>query len=147
MELEIGKKNLEVGSVVQGKVTGVTKFGAFVEVAPQKTGLVHISEISNEFVKNVSDYFKEGQIVKVKILSINEDGKMELSAKQAVASEDKKVPNKFSNSKQNSQKTSAPNNFEDMMAKFKKISEEKLSGIGAATENRRRKAYHKSNKN
>lgn len=147
MNLEIGNKGLEVGSIVQGKVTGVTKFGAFVEVAPQKTGLVHISEISNEFVKNVSDYFTEGQIINVKILSINQDGKMELSAKQALPNEEKKFSNNLSNSRQTLRKPSAPNNFEDMMAKFKKISEEKLSGMGTMVENRRRKAYHKSNEN
>lgn len=152
MDLETGEKKLEVGAVVSGKITGIAKFGAFVEIAPKKTGLVHISEISNDFVKNISDYFSEGQIVDVKILNINESGKIELSIKQTgncdPLKEKNELPYKSSAEKQFYRKSSQPtktNNFEDMMAKFKKMSEDKLSDMAAPVENRRRRNFHNNN--
>lgn len=150
MCLEIGVKKLEVGAIVSGKVTGIAKFGAFVEIAPKKTGLVHISEISNDFVRNVADYFKEGQIVKVKILSISPSGKTELSIKQAEnknsVSEKNYQFGKSFGEKQTFKKLASAsykaNSFEDMMAKFKKMSEDKLSDIAAPTESRRRRNFY-----
>ncbi|MBR5540047.1 MAG: S1 RNA-binding domain-containing protein, partial [Clostridia bacterium] len=65
---------IEVGAILEGKVTGITKFGAFVELAPGKTGMVHISEVANTYVKEITDHISEGQTVKVKVLSIGEDG-------------------------------------------------------------------------
>lgn len=75
---------LEVGAILEGKVTGITKFGAFVELEGGKTGMVHISEIAPTFVKEIRDFVTEGQMVKVKILSIGEDGKISLSMKKAL---------------------------------------------------------------
>ena len=69
--------------VVEGKVTGITKFGAFVTMPDGKSGLVHISEIANTFVNDVHDYVQEGQTVKVRVLSIADDGKINLSIKKA----------------------------------------------------------------
>ena len=74
---------LEVGSIVEGKVTGVTKFGAFVELPEGKSGMVHISEVADVFVSEISQFVSEGQTVKVKIININEDGKISLSMKKA----------------------------------------------------------------
>lgn len=74
---------LEVGSILTGKVTGITKFGAFVSFAPGKSGLVHISEIANSYVSNVSDFLTEGQEVTVKLIGIDESGRVNLSIKQA----------------------------------------------------------------
>lgn len=74
---------LEIGAIQEGKVTGITKFGAFVLLPGGKSGLVHISEIANAYVNDVNDYLKVGDAVKVKILSINEAGKINLSIKQA----------------------------------------------------------------
>ena len=71
---------LEVGAVLEGKVTGITKFGAFVELPGGKTGMVHISEIAPTFVKEIRDYVTENQMVKVKILNISEEGKVSLRA-------------------------------------------------------------------
>ena len=62
---------LETGSILTGKVTGITKFGAFVSVAPGKSGLVHISEICDRFIKHPSEELTVGQIVKVKVISID----------------------------------------------------------------------------
>ncbi|MBR6259744.1 MAG: S1 RNA-binding domain-containing protein, partial [Oscillospiraceae bacterium] len=75
--------DLEVGSILTGKVTGITKFGAFITLAPGRSGLVHISEIANTYVSDVSDFLSEGQEVKVKVLSIDEAGRINLSVKQA----------------------------------------------------------------
>lgn len=74
----------EVGSILEGKVTGITKFGAFVELPGGKTGMVHISEVAPTFVKEIRDYVTENQTVKVKVLSIGDDGKVSLSMKKAV---------------------------------------------------------------
>ena len=74
---------LEIGAIQEGKVTGITKFGAFVLLPGGTSGLVHISEIANAYVSDVNDYLKVGDTVKVKILSVNEAGKVNLSIKQA----------------------------------------------------------------
>ena len=72
-----------VGEILEGKVTGITKFGAFVSLPDGSSGLVHISEIANTFVSDVHDYVSEGQTVKVKVIGINENGKINLSIKKA----------------------------------------------------------------
>ena len=82
---------IEVGSIQEGKVTGIMNFCAFVSLPGGKSGLVHISEISNTFVKDVHDHLNVGQMVKVKVLEINEQGKINLSIKRALA-EEKKEP-------------------------------------------------------
>ena len=74
---------LQVGMVLEGKVTGITKFGAFVALPDGKSGLVHISEIANTFVNDVHDYVQDGQTVKVKVIGIGDDGKINLSIKKA----------------------------------------------------------------
>ncbi len=73
----------EVGSVVEGKVTGIMKFGAFVSLGEGKSGLVHISEVANTFVNDVHEHLQIGQDVKVKVLNITDDGKLNLSIKRA----------------------------------------------------------------
>lgn len=75
--------DLEVGKVYEGKVTGITKFGAFVELDKDTTGMVHISEVANTFVNEIKDHIQEGQSVKVKVLSLGDDGKISLSIKKA----------------------------------------------------------------
>ena len=74
---------LEVGSIVEGRVTGITKFGAFVALPGGKSGLVHISEVANSFVSDVHDHVQMGQTVKVRILTVGDDGKINLSIKRA----------------------------------------------------------------
>ena len=73
-----------VGSILEGKVTGLTKFGAFVSLPEGKSGLVHISEIAYSYVNDVKDYLKEGQEVKVKVIGIDENGRINLSIKKAM---------------------------------------------------------------
>lgn len=73
---------LEVGSILEGKVTGITKFGAFIELPVGKTGMVHISEVASSYVKEISDYLSLNQMVKVKVIGITPEGKVSLSIKQ-----------------------------------------------------------------
>lgn len=72
-----------VGSVLEGKVSGITKFGAFVSLPEGRSGLVHISEISYTYVNDVKDHLQEGQDVKVKVIGIDEGGRVNLSIKKA----------------------------------------------------------------
>ena len=107
---------LTVGSIIDGKVTGITKFGAFVEIEEGITGLVHISEVADTYVKDVNDFLKEQDIVKVKVVNIGENGKIGLSIKQAIV----KPP------------VAPPKNnvsFEDKLSKFMKDSNEKLIAL------------------
>lgn len=133
---------LEVGMTVEGKVTKITKFGAFVGFEGGKSGLIHISEISNDFVKEVGDYLKEGEIVKVKVIGVSEDGKVELSKKK-VQSESSNTSGKIRHNEPVSKSPSATSSrFEEMIMKFKKLSEEKLAGF-KKTESRRARAAHR----
>lgn len=86
--------SLEVGSVVEGRVTGVTKFGAFVALPDGKSGLVHISEIANSYVSDVNEFVQLGQTVKVRILSVSPEGKVNLSMKRAMEDAQPMRPNR-----------------------------------------------------
>lgn len=108
--------SLDVGQIVEGKVAGITNFGAFIELPNGQTGLVHISEVADKYVKDVRDYLKEGDLVKVKVLALDK-GKIGLSIRQAQPSQEKP------NNKQNRQ------SFEDKLAKFIKDSDERQSDI------------------
>ncbi len=73
---------VEVGEVLNGKITGLTKFGAFVSLGNDKVGMVHISEVSNQFVKDIADFLEKGQEISVKVIGIDDAGKISLSIKQ-----------------------------------------------------------------
>ena len=75
---------LAVGAILEGKVTGITKFGAFVALPEGKSGMVHISEVANSFVSDIKEFIKEGEIVRVKIINIDDAGRINLSIKRAV---------------------------------------------------------------
>ncbi|WP_028543434.1 S1 domain-containing RNA-binding protein [Paenibacillus taiwanensis] len=75
---------IEVGTKLEGKVTGITHFGAFVDLSGGVTGLVHISEIADNYVKDVNDHLKIDDVVMVKVINVDKDGKIGLSIKQAV---------------------------------------------------------------
>lgn len=104
---------LEVGAVVEGVVTGITHFGAFVELPGGKTGLVHISEVADAYVKDIRDYLKEQDRVKVKVLSMDSNGRIGLSIRQA-------------NTRPRRQ-TQAQ--FEDKLARFMRDSDERLADV------------------
>ncbi len=124
---------LEVGACVEGKVTGITKFGAFVDLGDGKTGMVHISEVAPTYVKEIRDHITENQTVKVKILSIGEDGKISLSIKKAMdppARINRSVPRHVSPGRPGGFEWHASRNenssFEEMMSRFKQTSDEKM---------------------
>ena len=128
----------EVGSILEGKVTGITKFGAFVELPGGKTGMVHISEVAPTFVKEIRDHLTENQEVKVKVLKIGDDGKISLSIKQALPAPTRKPMHGNRRPVADWQKPkSEPVTFEDMMAKFKQTSDEKMSDLKRVTEGKR----------
>lgn len=139
----------EVGQVLEGKVTGITKFGAFVELEGGKTGMVHISEVAATFVKEIRDYVKEGDSVKVKILNIGQDGKISLSMKRAVeqqpveqgarsrgASRGSYAPRQGSFEYRQPQRNEG-GDFDDMLSRFMASSDEKISDLRRGSESRR----------
>ena len=129
--------DLVVGAVVDGKVTGIMKFGAFVALPGGKSGLVHISEIAYSYVNEVSDHLKEGQEVKVKIIGIDENGRINLSIKKAMEPPPAPVKRRSSfNSAapRSSGPARAPQpagepSFEDKLKQFMADSDSKISGI------------------
>ena len=125
-----------MGKVFTGKVTGITKFGAFVTIAPGKSGLVHISEIANSYVNNVSDYLTAGQEVSVKIIGIDENGRINFSIKQAAPKEEKPQQKPASRTAPppddgdfRKSKVSEDSSFEDKLKRFMQDSDSKISGI------------------
>lgn len=134
---------LKVGSTVDGRITGVKHFGAFVLLPEGTTGLVHISEVSNDYIHELADVLTEGQNVKVKILSINpEDGKVALSMKQTKERPVRSTRADNGRVWQPKQTQSNDNlSFEDMMSRYKTQSEEKISDLRRVTEARRGGGY------
>ncbi|MGM0867488.1 MAG: S1 domain-containing RNA-binding protein [Bacillota bacterium] len=134
--------SIEVGSKVQGKVTGITNFGAFVELPEGSTGLVHISEVADSYVKDVNDHLKVGDQIEVKVIS-EKDGKTALSIKKAIdrpesSSYSQRPPGKGrveSRSKNFRSKGNfkSKENFEDKLSRFLKSSEETLSTLNRNT--------------
>lgn len=143
---------LEVGAILEGKVTGITKFGVFVDLPEGKTGMVHISEVASAFVKEIRDFVTEGQTVKVKVLSISDDGKVSLSMKKAVPPAPK-APAQNNNSARSSrrpgdyewQSKPEPTSFEEMMSKFKQTSDEKMSALKKGLQAKRGGGYTRGN--
>ena len=133
--------SIEVGSVVEGVVTGITNFGAFVELPGGKVGLIHISEVADVYVRDVKDFLKERDTVKVKVLSIDERGKIGLSIKQLQPPSPSPVPSPIPrrapiNDNRRYGKVNAPS-FEDKLTKFLKDSDERLGDLKRNTESKR----------
>ena len=118
-------------SILEGKITGITKFGVFVELDKNVSGLVHISEVSNTFVQDINDIYKVGDEVKVKVLDCSDSKKISLSIKQTQEKPRGKKRNQGEgfNTFNGIKKSAEPQSFEDMMAKFKQSSEEKFSQL------------------
>lgn len=143
---------LEVGAILDGKVTSLTNFGAFVSLPDSnRTGMVHISEVAPTYVKEIKDFLKEGQEVRVKIIGISDEGKISLSIKQAVPAAEKSHQPRQAAQKNNrpsanvwqGTKSSASDNmsFEDMMAKFKQVSDEKMTDLKRSAEGKYGSSY------
>ena len=141
--------SLSVGNIINGKVTGITNFGAFVETEDGSRGMIHISEISRSYVENTKSVLKVGQPVTAKVISISPDGKIALSMKQLETGD---APQKQRRPKQERPQreprkkyepapavtspgdyqweSSGPGaSFEDMMSRFKRTSEDKMSDL------------------
>lgn len=140
---------LEAGKIVQGKITGVMPFGAFVDLGDNKNGLVHISEIATEYVKDINEHVKVGDEVKAKILTIEDNGKISLSIKQAVLEERKQKKQAQSSrppfvGSWEKKPSREPMSFEDMMSRFKQDSDEKMQDIKKNVESKRGSSYRRS---
>ncbi len=141
----------EEGTIVSGKVTGLTDFGAFVELEGGKTGMIHISEIAANYVKDIREHISVGQEVKARIISISPEGKISLSIKKLEEQPKEQKPQRPKSGK--SERRSAPNvwngpktrapaegekqSFEDMMARFKQVSDEKITDLKRASDSKR----------
>lgn len=133
-----------MGSVVEGKVTGITKFGAFVAMPDGKSGLVHISEIAYAYVNDVSEHLSVGQEVKVKVIGVDEAGRINLSIKKALppppraegparsAGVRPAQPRQGGGFAPRPVQSAAPATFEDKLKQFMQQSDSKLSEIRAA---------------
>lgn len=144
---------VEVGSVVEGKVVSVMPFGAFVELEGGVNGLVHISEISTEYVQAVADHLKVGDAVRAKVVKIDENGKVSLSIKKRMLDEQKQ------NRKNRPQQSRAGGgnvrpadvdslksnqsdmSFEDLLSKFKSDSDEKMQALRRNSDSKLRGGY------
>ncbi|AOH47686.1 RNA-binding protein S1 [Selenomonas sp. oral taxon 920] len=138
---------IEVGSVVEGVVTGITNFGAFVELPEGKTGLIHISEVADVYVNDVHDFLRERDSVKVKVLTVDDRGKIGLSIK---ALQDKPeapaqptaAPARPSRPPRDMRRTAATRqmgspSFEDKLSRFLKDSDERLTDLRRKTDSKR----------
>jgi S1 RNA binding domain protein len=140
--------SIEIGSKVQGKVTGITKFGAFVELPGGATGLVHISEVADSYVTDVNEHLKIGDQIEVKVIS-EKEGKIALSIKKAIdkpegqSSYSSRPPRQGRDDRNSKDFRSKggnfkpKENFEDKMAKFLKASEDNLTSLKRNTETKR----------
>lgn len=155
---------VEIGKIYEGTVKNITNYGIFVDIHNPENekimGMVHISEISKTYVNEIRDFVKEGENVKVKVIGINEAGKISLSMKQVENSEvtpkstQKSQQTQQQNNnrpKQQSQKRDKPHvwepkkkppmtelSFEDMLSRFKQNSEERICDIKRNTERKNR---------
>lgn len=142
---------LEVGSILEGKVTGITKFGAFVDLGDGKTGMVHISEVASTYVKEITDFISEGQTVKVKVLTVSDDGKISLSIKKAAPPAPRQPRQPVSSPGRPGEFEWRPSrntasSFEDMMSQFKQTSDEKMSDLKRSLDSKHGGFVKKSNR-
>lgn len=146
--------SLETGKIYDGKVRNIAPYGAFVEITVDgkvQVGMVHISEIANTYVNEIKDHLTEGQDVKVKVLNIDENGKVSLSIKKAVDTppqQQKRRPQQQSRQSNQGNQGQPPvitskqqpveTSFEDMLSRFKQSSEEKMSDLKRNIDSKRR---------
>ncbi len=128
-----------VGSIVEGKVSGITKFGAFVTLPEGKSGLVHISEIAYSYVNDVHDHLSEGDQVKVKVIGIDDAGRINLSIKKVTEPPprpaSRPAPRQQSSRRERSFSPASPKepaSFEDRLKQFMAASDSKLSDLRSA---------------
>lgn len=152
--------SIEVGAKLPGKVSGITNFGAFIDLGEGKTGLVHISEVSNGFVKDIHDVLTVGDQVTVKVTSVGDDGKIGLSIRKAQEQTEEQPKREFHRRENNNhdnrhdnrdrnprpaskkpftkaQPTNNKQDFDSLMSSFLKDSDDRLSSLKRNTEGKR----------
>ena len=146
--------SIEVGAKVSGKISGITNFGAFIDLGAGKTGLVHISEISNNYVKDINEVLTVGDEVEVKVMSVGNDGKIGLSIRRAseeVVTEAPRrefprkefprkefpKPQRKEFRKPSTQAAPKKDDFDSLMSSFLKDSDDRLSSLKRNTEGKR----------
>lgn len=143
---------LQVGEIVEGKVRNIMPFGAFVSLPGNKTGLVHISEVATDYIKDINERLKPGDEVKVKILGIEDNGKISLSIKKALPPKEKKPARSAKPTEKQpvrpieidwSKPSSSEMSFEDKLSKFKQDSDEKIQALKRSNESKRSGGYHR----
>lgn len=113
---------IEIGSEIDGKITGLTNFGAFIELPEGKVGLVHISQVADSFVTDITKHLRIGDMIKVRVLGMAKEGKYDLSIKQVGKPAWQQKPRR----PREEGERPAPGTFEDKITSFLKQSEEKL---------------------
>lgn len=141
-------KELSIGAIVDGKVTAIKEYGAFVSLVPGRSGLVHISQIASEYVKNVEDYLSVGDTIQVKIIDISDSGKISLSIKEVAPLERKDGEKLLKKPHRNNDDTGASarnqrtrqqekkpsdrmNSLEEKLKRWMKTSEERINELQA----------------
>ena len=130
---------LTVGEIIEGRITGITNFGLFLDLGNGKSGMVHISEVARNYISDINEHFKVNDTVKAKILNIGDDGKICLSIKRALEPEKsqerpRKERRTYEQPKPDGSytwmpKKNEPASFEEMMNRFKQTSDEKFSDL------------------
>ncbi|MEG2377489.1 MAG: S1 RNA-binding domain-containing protein [Clostridia bacterium] len=132
---------LAIGTVFEGKVTGITKFGAFVALPENRTGMVHISEVAHAYVSDIRQHLEEGQTVSVKVIGIDPAGRINLSIKQTTEPEPgaarQAQGNRPLGRRPAPPKEVVPATFEDKLKQFMQDSETRISDIKSHTDKRR----------
>ncbi|MBQ8301664.1 MAG: S1 RNA-binding domain-containing protein [Clostridia bacterium] len=144
---------ISVGSIVEGKIMSVMPFGAFVDIGDKQSVLVHISEVSSGYVKDINDCVKKGDSVKVKIIKIDDNGKISLSIKQACEEKKEKTVKSKPEKKGPvrpadidwSASSSNGLSFEEQLSKFKQDSDEKMQTLRRNNESKRSGGYSRKN--
>ncbi|MBQ0110724.1 MAG: S1 RNA-binding domain-containing protein [Oscillospiraceae bacterium] len=130
----------QIGDIVEGKVTGITGFGAFLIFGENQSGMVHISEVSREFVSDINTVLKVGDTVKAKVLQISDDGKISLSIKKALPPKKPSAPAPYvPDSSYVWSANKQEGSFEEMLSMFKQTSDEKLSDLKRKNNDGRKK--------
>ncbi len=133
---------LKIGDIVDGKITSITSFGVFADIGDGLSGMVHISEVARNYVNDINEHVKINDVLKMKILTIAEDGKIALSIKRALPPEKKNNDEASRCERRTAQakqvidstytwtpKKSEPASFEEMMNRFKQTSDDKFSDL------------------
>lgn len=136
------------GNIIEGKVISVMPFGAFVDLGEKQSGLIHISEISSTYVKDINDHIKKGDIIKVKVIKIDDKGKISLSARQAQEGKHRKEQKDFEKDTKpvrpaaiDWSKHDDNLSFEDKLSKFKQDSDEKMQALRRSADSKRSGGY------